>query len=149
MTEMTASFDRFPWRDMGTQPRYVIDPVAFFVALFGAPLWVALLGFWTFGIPVFAVAFGGPIYLVVGLPVLLIHLRRNPGNTDDIIELAFFTVLVLALAEGGLFALLQGRDALELVAFFGGFGLIFGPMWAWAFGWIYNTLRNDLSRVAH
>ena len=74
MTEITAKYDGIFWRAARPGPRYLIDPVAFFIALFGAPLLVALLGFWAFFIPIFALVFGGPIYLLLATPALLIHL---------------------------------------------------------------------------
>ncbi len=149
MTEITANFDKLPWRRIGTKPRYVIDPVAFFIALIGGPLLVAAAGFWIVGVPVFAVAFGGPVYLAVGTPLLLIYLRRAFGKTGDIIALGFFALIAMAFAAGGWALLTDNDDLMGIVAFYSGFGIIFAPLWAGAFGWIYNKLRNDLSRAAH
>lgn len=149
MTEITAKQNRSFWDTLGSGPRYVIDPVAFGIALFGAPLMVAVLGFWALFIPIFALAFGGPVYLLLGTPALLIHLRFRDGETNGIILLAIMTVLGTA-AAGFVFGLLVRGDEIVTIAIaYGCFGLLVGSLWAWAFGWIYNRLRSDFSRVPH
>ncbi|WP_156026105.1 hypothetical protein [Sulfitobacter sp. 20_GPM-1509m] len=149
MTEITAKYDGIFWSAPRTSPRYLIDPVAFFIALFGAPLLVALLGFWALFIPVFALVFGGPIYLLLATPALLIHLRFRDGDTGGIITLAF-TIVIGTAAAGWVYGLLvPDSDAAIFALFYGGFGLVLGPLWGWAFGWIYNRLRSDFSRVPH
>jgi len=126
--------------------RYIIDPVAFFLALICAPLMVALLGFWVIGIPVFALYFGGPAYLALGTPILLIYLRRAVGTPKGAAALAFCTVAV------GLAALLialsatSARSNIEIVAILGGFGLVIGPLWGLTFGYLYDRWRTPLSR---
>ncbi|UOA28163.1 hypothetical protein [Pseudosulfitobacter sp. DSM 107133] len=148
MAEITANNDRIFWHARRTGPRYLIDPVAFFVALFGGPLLVALLGFWAL-IPVFALVFGGPVYLLLATPALLIHLRFRDGETGGIITLAF-AVVIGGAAAGYVYGLLVPDSEVAIIAlFYGGFGLILGPLWAGAFGWIYNRLRSDFSRVPH
>lgn len=149
MTEITVSRGEIFWRARHTGPRYLIDPVAFFIALFGGPLLVALLGFWVLFIPVFALALGGPIYLLLATPALLIHLRFRDGDTGGIITLAF-AVVIGGAAAGYVYGLLvPDSDAAFFALFFGGFGLVLGPLWGCAFGWIYNRLRSDFSRVPH
>ncbi|UWR23071.1 hypothetical protein [Sulfitobacter sp. S190] len=125
------------------KPRYIIDPVAFFVALIGGPLLFTLLSFWALFIPVFALVFGGPLYLAIGLPVLLWHLRNRDADPGKIGLLAFFVNLIL-MAPLALFAAFE-QDAeiyvggLALLAF----GLIFAPAWGYFFGRIYLFLRRD------
>ncbi|MBM1814210.1 hypothetical protein [Pseudosulfitobacter pseudonitzschiae] len=149
MTEITAKYDGIFWRAARPGPRYLIDPVAFFIALFGAPLLVALLGFWAFFIPIFALVFGGPIYLLLATPALLIHLRFRKGDTNGIITLAFAVVIGSAIAGCAYGLLVPNSDLAAIALFYGFFGLILGPLWGWAFGWIYNRLRSDFSRVPH
>ncbi|MEM8578201.1 MAG: hypothetical protein AAGF60_10145 [Pseudomonadota bacterium] len=100
MTEKTA---HNIWMPAPRPARYLVDPVAFFIALIGAPLLVTLASFWLFLIPVFALVLGGPIYLILGTPLLLFHLRRDEGKSDSIVALAMMTVLAgawrLALAR--------------------------------------------------
>lgn len=138
MTEMTA--------ENKLRETYVVDPVAFFFALVGAPLAVAAGGFWAMGIPVFAVVFGGPLYLAIGVPVLLWYLGRRPPKPWRIAGLALVSYGVPAsifmlylLATGG------QRAAQEFVIF-AAFGLIFAPLWGGVFGLFYRNFRRDIYR---
>ena len=124
-------------------PTYIIDPVAFFVALIGGPLLVTALTFWIAGVPIFALMFGGPFYLALGTPLLLLHLRRNKGATEDIMALAFFANVAI-LALGALAAGVTADNGyLYGALFIAGFGMIFAPAWGWGFGVLYSRLRRD------
>ncbi|QFT94232.1 hypothetical protein FIU86_15380 [Roseovarius sp. THAF9] len=135
MTEITAN----------KKPRetYVVDPVAFFFALVGAPLAVAVGGFWALGIPVFAVVFGGPFYLAIGVPVLLWYLGRRPPEPWRIAGLALVSYGVPA----GIFMLYLlvtgGQSAAQEFVIFAGFGLIFAPLWGGVFGIFYRNFRRE------
>ncbi|MEO0938984.1 MAG: hypothetical protein AAFY38_12595 [Pseudomonadota bacterium] len=144
MTEMTAS-PNF-WMPRATGPRYVIDPVAFFVALIGAPLLITALTFWMLLIPVAALVMGGPLYLILGTPLLLWFLRRNVGKGEDIALLALGSVIAACAALFGLGVLMDEADYKAIALIYGGFGILFGPAWAATFAFLYNRLRNDLSR---
>lgn len=136
MTEITAS--------KKTREIWVIDPVAFFIALIGAPLAVAAAGFWAIGIPVFAVVIGGPFYLAVGVPVLLWHLGRHPPEPGRIARLALVSY---GLPAGGFLLYLLatgGQPAAQQYALFAAFGLIFAPLWGGVFGIFYLNFRRDL-----
>ena len=124
-------------------PRYIIDPVVFFAALILAPLLVAALTFWIFFIPVAAVFFGGPVYLIIGTPLLLWYLRHNDSDPVDLSWLAFKVIalgLFLGLALG---AATSNEDIYGVTLFLCGFGMIFGPAWAYAFGKLYCFMRRD------
>lgn len=124
-------------------PRYIIDPVAFFGALVAAPLLFTAATFWALFIPVFALALGGPAYLVIGTPVLLWYLRRNDGAPGDLGFLAF-CVLAVGLALILIWAAVTGNSDLVSVGFgYIGFGMIFGPAWAYFFGTLYQRFRRD------
>jgi len=144
MTEITAKRSWLTPRISG--PRYVIDPVAFFVALFGGPLLVTAATFWALGIPVVALVMGGPVYLVLGTPILLLHLRRNVGSADTIVPLAGLTMIIGVGALGVVAGLFDLPDLITIAFVYGLFGSIFSMLWAAAFAWIYNRLRSDLSR---
>jgi len=122
---------------------YIIDPVAFFIALIAAPLLFTAGTFWILFIPVFALGMGGPLYLLIGTPVLLWYLRRHDGKPDDIAILALKAIAILAviIAIGGL--VLDEMESLGGMVFYFGFGMIFGPAWAYLFGRIYHYLRRD------
>ncbi|WP_299871726.1 hypothetical protein [uncultured Sulfitobacter sp.] len=124
-------------------PRYIIDPVAFFVALLGGPLLVTALSFWMLFIPVFALAFGGPFYLLIGTPLLLWHLRRTGGETRDIAALAFFANLMIFPLGAVAAVLTHDKEIFTGAMFIVCFGMIFAPAWAWGFGYLYNRLRRD------
>ncbi|MEO1140328.1 MAG: hypothetical protein AAFW87_12830 [Pseudomonadota bacterium] len=136
MTEKTANKKR--------RETYVIDPVAFFAALFGAPLVVAVVGFWIGGIPIAAVVFGGPLYLVVGTPVLLWHLARHAPNSWTIAGLAFLSFAVLIAAAGVYSVLLDEDGIIQFLMFFAGFGLVFAPIWGGVFGILYRQFRREI-----
>lgn len=146
MTEMLENIERRMQaraEKRAAQPRYIIDPVAFFVALIGGPLMVTLATCWILFIPVIALGLGGPVYLILGTPLLLIHLHRNAGDTGEITFLAF-------LANLSLFPLAVVADVLgdpwdlsEGILFYGAFGMIFAPAWAAGFGYVYTRLRRD------
>lgn len=123
--------------------RYIIDPVAFFAALIGGPLIFTALTFAAFFIPVAALLFGGPMYLIVGTPLLLWYLRSNDGDPDALALLAF-KVMVFAFILVLCIAALTGEEGLFGVGmWFTGFGMIFGPAWAYSFGRVYRYLRRD------
>ena len=135
MTEITANTK--------LRETYVIDPVAFFFALVGAPLAVAAGGFWALGIPIFAVVYGGPFYLAIGVPVLLWYLGRRPPEPWRIAGLALVSYGVPA----GLFLLYLrvagGQGAAQEFIIFAVFGLIFAPLWGGVFGIFYRNFRRD------
>ena len=124
--------------------RYAIDPVAFFLALVLAPLYVTALSFWMFLVPVGALIFGGPVYLVLGTPVLLWHLAHHPAQPDRIAGLAMATVAIAAIPALAALALLQGwpRNPGSLLLI-GAFALVFAGLWGAAFGWLYPKFRKD------
>jgi len=71
MTEMT---------DKARRPLHDIDAAVFAIALIAAPFLVALLFFWVYFIPVFAILFGGLPWLLCGGPVLWWTIRTcGPG----------------------------------------------------------------------
>ncbi|MGJ8628858.1 MAG: hypothetical protein ACSHXB_18000 [Sulfitobacter sp.] len=125
-------------------PRYIIDPVAFFVALVGGPLIFTLGTFWIMLIPVAALGFGAIPYLVIGTPVLLFHLSRHPAKPSQLALLALLTMfgLSICLSIGAFIS--QNNDTFGLVLFVLFFGAIFAPAWAACFGWLYGKLCREL-----
>ncbi|MEM7720528.1 MAG: hypothetical protein AAF222_15115 [Pseudomonadota bacterium] len=125
-----------------------IHLIAFAIALFAAPFVVALLTFWVYLIPVFAILFGGPTYLLFGTPVLWLCVRRCGANPGIIALLAFATNLASFIP-----ILLYCRFVLnepQMAFFIVGFGAVFAPVWGFAFALIYNALtvkKGDASNV--
>ncbi|MBB3993183.1 hypothetical protein GGR95_000811 [Sulfitobacter undariae] len=123
--------------------RYVIDPVAFFVALIGGPLVVTLCGFWVLFIPVFALILGGPLYLMVGTPVLLWYLRHHDGAPSDLAFVAFASMIVGFAPLLLIFAVTGDREFFATGFMYIGFGMVFAPLWTYVFAKIYHSLRRD------
>ncbi|WP_299295267.1 hypothetical protein [uncultured Tateyamaria sp.] len=127
-------------------PRYAIDPVAFAGALIGAPVLVAVLGFWVFGIPVFALIFGGPAYLVFGTPILLIYLHRHPGTPNGAGQLALLAAIIGCGIAAPVMLITGDVDTLPALAIASVFVAGFALIWGATFGMLYNRWRSDLSR---
>lgn len=128
--------------------RYIIDPVAFFLALIGGPVLVTAVTCWLI-VPIFALALGGPAYLIIGTPVLLIYLARNPAQPSALADLALRTVFLVGLILGLIAIALGGVEVVGLLLGIAFFAAIFAPLWAAAFGWLYARLRRDFYAHPH
>lgn len=124
-------------------PHYIIDPVAFFVALIGGPILFTAMSFWALFIPVAALMLGGPIYLVIGTPLLLWYLRHHDGDPCDLGWLAFKVMIFAMVLTTVIAAVTQDDAVFGFGLWYTGFGMIFAPAWAYFFGAIYQRLRRD------
>jgi len=124
-------------------PRRIIDPVAFFVALFGAPLLFAACTFWALFIPVAAIAYGGIPYLVFGAPTLLWVLSKRDPDYFDVMALSVIPILLGIIAAGAYSASMGDKQFFNIALFFGGFGLFFAPAWTATFLSLYRSLRRE------
>ena len=124
--------------------RYIVDPVAFALAMVGGPVLVTLLSFWLVGIPVAALILGGPLFLIVGIPVLLWHLAHHAPEISRISLLALISIVILFVVTATLAALFAEYEMISLAIWFGLFGGIFAPLWGAMTGWIYIRLRRDV-----
>ena len=148
MTETTKVSEEYPiWPRavvFAFDPRSV-DPVAFVVALIGAPILVGLIGFWAV-VPIFAIGFGAPTYLTFGTLFLFLALH---SGTDTLDRLALWASIAnLASAPAIWVAIRIGwgesaDDAWFATQFTVGWGLIFAPLWGLVFGWLYRVFRRD------
>ncbi|WP_415921379.1 hypothetical protein [Tateyamaria sp. SN6-1] len=143
MTEMMKNNGT---REFLSGPRYALDPVAFAKALILAPLLVAGAGFWIILIPVFAAVFGGPIYLIVGTPVLMVYLHYAEGSAAGAAALAFVTTAVGALGLLAVTSLHDLRPYNDGLIIWILFALAFAPIWGATFGYLYNRWRSPMSR---
>lgn len=142
MTEMNGILGQGLWMPKPRRARYLVDPVAFSVALIGGPLFVTAVSFWLLFIPVLALIIGGPFYVLVGGPMVLAHLHRHRGSQSSIIWLACRTIIIVSIL-GMLACVLAGHpDAVYAIILLSFPAMIFGFLWAWAFGWIYFNLRR-------
>lgn len=121
--------------------RHLVDPLVFALAMIGGPLVTGILGMPAFFIPTFAMMLGGPIYLAVGIPVMLVHMRRHQPTPMDwgLLALAthlalFLPIFLLAWQSGG------NVDGTSLYLLFGSF---FAPLWGAVSGMIYRRFERD------
>jgi len=134
MTEITANKEKV---------RYAINPWKFVVALILAPILVTALTCWTL-IGLYALPFGAIPYLVIGTPILIWAAGRiKPAfwpyaGLGLLGWVVMMVVLPLALLAEG-----NAWEIVDMMRFLGGFGLIFAPLYAGAFGWLYGALEPD------
>lgn len=119
-------------------------PAAFAAALILAPLVVTLLGS-PLVIPLFALAFGGPVYLAAGTPSLLWMVGRHPPRFDSYalagfaLNTALFGTLVLV---GRLLLPDRPGNLRELGIFYLMFGSVFAPLWTGTFAAFYRRMNR-------
>lgn len=121
------------------------DIVAFALALVLAPIAVTAVSFFLL-IPIFALVFGGPVYLVVGSPVLLWMVGRYPPEVFRFALAGIGSIIVLMALMGSLHVIRPDLGADEFFAFLI-FGAIFAPLWAGTFAPLYRRF-NRIARLA-
>jgi hypothetical protein len=125
--------------------RHPVDPVAFIVALIGAPLLVAALGFWMLLIPVAAVLYGGIPYLLIGGPMLFLSLQRYEATTTTFEKIGYYA-MTLTLVAFPVFGLVFGMTWIDIGSFnlyLVPFGYLFAPIWCQVFGNLYIRFRRE------
>lgn len=123
------------------------DAVAFAGALIGGPVLVTVVLCWMF-IPIFALIFGGPVYLVIGTPVMLWMVRRFPPTARYFAVAALIANIALCtliLAADRWLPSFQAAGYGETFAF-AAWGVIFGPLWAGTFAPLYRRF-NRMTRL--
>lgn len=140
MTEITATRES-PIFPSLVAKRHLVDPAAFGLAMAGGPLLTGILGAPALLIPSIATVFGGPIYLLVGVPVMLFALHRRRLSPAGWALLALTTHLAI-FTPPFVHTWLTGRshDSTSLLLFF---GALFAPLWGVVSGVIYRRLEND------
>lgn len=150
MTDNTAQIDPIGPHLPDLPMRHTIDPLAFVLAFVGAPLVPATLLFWLL-IPPFAVLFGGPVWIVLGLPVLLWQMPKTGPDAGKIAPLAFVGNLLATGAIYGYAVLTHNHDAEAFLWIYGIFGSVMAPAWGACFAWLYRAFlprsRRDLLRA--
>ena len=124
-------------------PRTVppFSPIAFTAALIGAPLLVTLVG-GVLLIPIAALIFGGPVYLIAGTPVLLWMIGRFPPEFENYALAGLLTNLALLTVAGLLQEIPQSSIPIDTVWFLLP-GVIFAPLWAGTFGYLYARFTRS------
>lgn len=153
MTEITdndVETDLIGPRIPALPKRHSIAPVAFAIAFITAPVVAGILFFWLF-IPLFAISFGYPFWIIIGLPTLLWQLPRTGPDASAIAGMALLGNLVGAGLIWGYAVLTDMHEAGAFLYIFGIFGSVFAPLWGAIFAWLYRGLlpkpRKDLLRL--
>lgn len=125
----------------------LVDPVAFTLALVGAPLIAGIIGAPLLLIPSFAVLFGGPLYLLFGTPLLWMAIRRGMTKSAAFSGLATKTMLTLLIPITLLVvvtadSLPKLSEALWLLSFYGAISVAMAALWGQLFGVLYTKLRS-------
>lgn len=138
MTEITDFFLTPP------KPRCSVSPSAFVGALILAPIVVTALTFWTV-IGFFALFLGAIPYLLVGTPVLLWAVGHVHPEFSNYAKLGLISNIAAGLAYIAVFSSSVGIEtAMEQAGFLFGFGLIFAPLYAGAFGSLYARFHPNI-----
>lgn len=136
------------------EPIQPIDPMAFALAFVGGPVLASLAvaapgvlaifaeGFFLFPVVAgAALVIGGPAYVALGLPVLLIGAHYRPLTVDHVIGWSLYACVALivlsvlsSLAEPDLIGLIS----LPLI------GTVFAPLWGWSFANLYRRLARPV-----
>ncbi len=128
----------------GPKPRYTVNPSAFFFALILAPITVTALSFWTV-IGLFALPFGAIPYLVIGMPILLWAVGRIKPSFGAYALLGIAGNAIMAVGGGVVLVPTAGvHQAESFTMFFGAFGMIFAPLYAGTFGWLYAAFHPNI-----
>lgn len=121
-----------------------LDPVAFVAALIMAPLLVTMATFWVLYIPVVALVLGGPVYLIVGTPVLLTLAFKAPLTPAVCTKAALGSVAVLtALAMTAGLILENQAVGYGPLLIFAGFSALFAAIWAATFASLYTCFSRN------
>lgn len=124
-----------------------VNATSFALAIVLAPIWVAILFFWAFLIPVFAVPFGALPYLLTAPPILLREFSRygaQPGRAAVlglITNLGLWALAALLTTAGSPLLTPAFRDP-EAMAFYFGFGCLFAPAWGYFAASFYRWLER-------
>lgn len=121
------------------------DIVAFVCALISAPIVVTLVTGVTI-IPIFALVFGAPLYLIVGTPTLLWMVGRYPPQFFPFALAGITSIIVLLGGTAVLHLICPDLGAVEYQPYLM-MGAVFAPLWAGTFAPLYRAW-NRQSRFA-
>lgn len=133
MTETTKTNEPLPF-----------DIVAFAGALIGGPVVVTLVSAITI-IPVFALIFGAPLYLIVGTPTLLWMVGRYPPDFSPFAVAGLGSIFAMMALAGALDSLRPDLGTDEAFGFLIA-GAVFAPLWAGTFAVLYRRF-NRMTRL--
>ena len=117
------------------------DIEAFVLALICAPVLVTLI-LGIFIVPLFALVFGGPLYLIVGTPTLLWMVGRYPPDAARFALAGIGSIFVMMALAGVLDVVRPDLGADGVFAFLI-VGAIFAPLWAGTFAPLYRAWNRQ------
>lgn len=123
--------------------RYSVNPTAFIFALICAPLIVTALSFWTI-IGFFALPMGIIPYLVIGTPTLIWAVGRIKPRFGEYAWLGFCGNAAMIVVSMIVLPPVIGVDETSAILIFGCFGMIFAPLYAGTFGWLYAAFHPNI-----
>lgn len=143
MTEITVDMRR--WSPLNLQPlspAHRIDPIAFASALILAPLFIGLLFAWAAMVPVLAIPFGMPLYLLIGLPGFLLLLSRGITRKRYFALAGVGFNLLAAIVLAALFVWPNTHE-LYVLLIYAALGCIHAALWSAMFCALYHRFRRE------
>ncbi len=141
MTEITKNKEM---QEAGSKPRYSVNPTAFLFALIGAPIVVTVCSFWTV-IGLFALPVGAIPYLVIGTPILLWAVGRIKPAFGAYALLGIYGNLFMAACFVFIAVPMVGvTETVQIISIYVAFGMIFAPLYAGTFGWLYAAFHPNI-----
>ena len=117
--------------------RYAVPAIAFVASLIAAPLLVTALTFWAI-VPIYALIIGGPLFVVIGGPVLWVYLRHFEPRYLPIMLIAVAVQMPTA-AILGLFAVIVGENNLaQSFPMLVPIACLFAALWSATFTALYR-----------
>jgi hypothetical protein len=116
---------------------------AFAVSMIAGPLLFTALTFWVALIPVYALAFGGIPYLVIGTPIALWMALYGPVTIERALKWSGLTILFFTAAGSLIAALTNSGEWVPAVLAIGVFSAFFGMAWSATTGWLYAAMTNE------
>ena len=135
---------------MPKQPEapFAVPPVAFICALVGAPLIVAFFGFWILLIPVVALYFGGPVYLIFAGPTFYWYLKRRAPKIYEVMLLALSVNTIIFLVLLSICSVFPDLcRTSDILVLYGGFGSVMSVIWGAVFCKLYvsfSIIPNEI-----
>lgn len=129
------------------QPRHAIDPVALTAAIVGGPLIVTLATFYLV-VPAAALLLGGPIYVAVGTPMILIWFARRKIRASAVAVLAMCTNAALSGAALLILSVLGDPTRAGWAEVYLWMGTCFAGIWGHVTGLLYARLCRPLFQTS-
>lgn len=138
---------------------YDVDIIIFFIAIILAPICVTILTFWVFMVPVWALLFGWPYYVLFGAPLYWFMLRRYGPQYGPNLLVSWLALLAAPIIWFSVDWIMNGKFEPESFSLLGMpvflfwfpkyiglfviFGVVFAPLWGATFICLYRFLTGQ------